>query len=212
MGGLLPSWAQFADSVNAINRPAQMGPVWMEAAHLTGMPINTALWINNPPLSSYPACIAVKAAALQSAGAEEAYLRRLREAAMTRLQDISSETVLQLIAAEVATALPQSFDAARFANDLVNGAALEAFRKDMNETKLQRIGRFPSLVFRKEGGGALLVLGHRPYSVLQDILGKWEVQPTFEIIDSEQYSQHWGGVTERELKEITGAGTEPLRT
>src|SRR5438309_9692359 len=52
-GGLLPGWNQFTDGLNSVSRPAQMGPIWMEAAHISGMPINNQVWIRNPPASSY---------------------------------------------------------------------------------------------------------------------------------------------------------------
>jgi putative protein-disulfide isomerase len=50
---------------------------WLDVAEATGMPVDPRLWLASPPRSSYPACMAVKAAAEQ--GAEEPYLRRLRE-------------------------------------------------------------------------------------------------------------------------------------
>src|SRR5215217_1274269 len=77
MSGLLPEWNRYTDSLNSVSRPAQMGPIWMEAAHISGMPIENRIWIENPPSSSYLACVAVKCAALQSPALEEMYLRLL---------------------------------------------------------------------------------------------------------------------------------------
>lgn len=82
MGGLIPSWTNFHDEVNAVTRPVQMGPVWMHAGQVANRPIHHLLWMKNPPSSSYPACIAVKSAQLQSGGHGESLLQRLREAAM----------------------------------------------------------------------------------------------------------------------------------
>src|SRR4051812_7028555 len=67
MGGLLPSWNNFHDNENAVSRPIQMGPVWMHAGQIAHKPIAHQLWMTEPPASSYPACIAVKCAQLQSA-------------------------------------------------------------------------------------------------------------------------------------------------
>src|SRR4051812_40504790 len=78
LGGLLQSWEAFNDPINAINRPLQMGPLWFQAKHISGMPVYDRIWIEDPPSSSYPACLAVKCAGLQSAQAEEVYLRRIR--------------------------------------------------------------------------------------------------------------------------------------
>src|SRR5436190_8530475 len=66
MAGLLPSWNNFQDNVNAVSRPIQMGPVWMHAGQIAQKPICHRLWIDDPPASSYPACIAVKCTQLQS--------------------------------------------------------------------------------------------------------------------------------------------------
>src|SRR4051794_14473222 len=57
MCGLLPGWKNYHDSVNAVSRPMQMGPVWMHAAQLSGMPVQPNIWITDPPSSSYPACL-----------------------------------------------------------------------------------------------------------------------------------------------------------
>src|SRR6478609_7542743 len=72
MGGLLADWEKYNDPMNAVSRPSQMGPLWFEAKYISGMPIREHIWHKDPPASSYPACIAVKCAALQSAAAEEA--------------------------------------------------------------------------------------------------------------------------------------------
>src|SRR4051812_29789560 len=82
MTGLLPSWQNFNDPLYSVSRPQQMGPVWMEAAKVSGMPIYDRIWVEDPPASSYPACIAVKSVQLQSTTAAARYLRMLREAAM----------------------------------------------------------------------------------------------------------------------------------
>ena len=51
MGGLLPSWKHFSDSVNSIQKPIQMGPEWMHARALSGTEINDRIWITDPPAS-----------------------------------------------------------------------------------------------------------------------------------------------------------------
>lgn len=71
MGGLLPQWNNYNDAINSVTRPIQRGPVWMHAKQMSGMPIDQNIWMRDPPSSSYPACIAVKCAALQSPYAEE---------------------------------------------------------------------------------------------------------------------------------------------
>ena len=109
MGGLLPSWKHFSDAANSVSRPAQMGPIWMEATHISGMPIQNTIWITNPPASSYLACIAVKCAGLQSAEAEAQYLRLLREAVMLKGENIDKQSVLIKIASYACRAKPYGF-------------------------------------------------------------------------------------------------------
>lgn len=60
MTGMLPSWKNYSDPFYSVSRPQQMGPVWLEASSSSGMIINSKIWVNDPPASSYPACIAVK--------------------------------------------------------------------------------------------------------------------------------------------------------
>src|SRR5687768_15102586 len=51
MGGLIPSWKNFNDVTNFVSRPIQMGPVWMEASHNSGMKIESSIWAEDPPAS-----------------------------------------------------------------------------------------------------------------------------------------------------------------
>ena len=94
MGGMLPSWKNFHDEVNSVSRPVQMGPVWMHASQISGMPMDTRIWMEDAPASSYPACIAFKGAELQVAAVAELYLRLVREAIMLDGKNIAKQNVL----------------------------------------------------------------------------------------------------------------------
>ena len=165
MCGLLPDWKSFNDPVNSVSRPAQMGPVWMQASHVSGVPIKSEIWIQDPPVSSYPACIAVKCAELQSAAAGEKYLQLVRQRVMTELQNISRQEVLENVAEQLAKE-DKNFDVQRFNEDLLNGTGLEAFRSDWQKAQLQRIERYPTLIFRRKGYKAVMLSGYQPYEVL----------------------------------------------
>jgi putative protein-disulfide isomerase len=172
MGGLIPSWKNFNDSLTSVSRPAQMGPIWMEASHMTGVPINTRIWIENPPASSYLPCIAFKCAEAQGTGVAETYLRRMREAVMLHARNIALQSVLVELAAELEEQEPGTMDLARFGTDLVGDGALEAFRRDLQEVQYRGINRFPTLVFRREGYPSLITTGYCPYPTLQEIMKK----------------------------------------
>ena len=55
---------------------------WLDASDRSGMPVDPRLWREAPIASSYPACMAVKAAAEQGPEAAGRYLRALREGLM----------------------------------------------------------------------------------------------------------------------------------
>ncbi len=203
MGGLIPSWKAFYDAANAVSRPAQMGPVWMEASHLTGMPIQNAIWMTHPPASSYLACIGVKCAELQSPTAGERYLRLLREAVMLQGKNIALQSVLLHVAQDLEEQDSTLFSASQFQKDMQEHKGKEAFRADLQEVQSLQISRFPTLIFRRSGHKSLMVSGHRPYAVLLDIMQQIapELKPQ-QNIDAAEYLAYWGPMTDREMSEV----------
>lgn len=199
MGGLLRDWQQFSDPLNHISRPVQMGPVWIQVRHLTGMPIDEKIWVKNPPTSSYPACIAVKAASQQGPEVEASYLRRLREAVMLEGRNISQREVLLELGAELNPKL--GFDGDRFERDLDHPDAVEAFRQDLKEMRYRGIARFPSIMVRPNSGRSLLMMGYRPYCVLRDAITQLapELEPQRPITDAIAYLTHWETITVPEV-------------
>jgi putative protein-disulfide isomerase len=145
---------------------------WLEVADATGMPVDPRLWLASPPASSYPASLAVKAAAEQGPEIEAAYLRRLREGFACARRKLDTRDAL---VAE-ARAVP-GCDVERFAVDLGSHAVVEAFGAD-----LERAGavegaardpgtdraRIPSLEFRGEDGRGHAVHGRASYEELRD--------------------------------------------
>lgn len=203
MGGLLPGWNQFSDAVQGVSRPAQMGPLWMEAAHLSGMPIDNTIWALDPPASSYPACIAVKCAQEQSAEAGELYLRQLREAVMLRGENMASFDRLLRLAASLAAQHPALLNLERFLQNLEANKGKDAFRTDLEEVRSKAIRRFPSLVFRRKGAAPLILQGYRPYAVwlelMQTLAPELVRKPA---ASADDYEAFWGSLQEREKREI----------
>jgi putative protein-disulfide isomerase len=171
MGGLLPGWSQFADNQNSIMRPAQMGPLWMQAGEMLQMKIAHRIWVEDPPASSYPACIAVKCAELQSTEAGRHYLHLTREAVMEHGLNIAHREVLEVVASSVANNIKQ-FSFSQFIRDMENERGMDAFRKDLQEVKYRNINRFPTLVIQRPSSPGLMVTGFRPVEVLLHIINE----------------------------------------
>ncbi len=212
MGGLLPDWQQFSDPLNHISRPIQMGPVWIQVRHLTGMPIDEKIWVHNPPTSSYPACIAVKAAEQQGPVAGEHYLRRLREAVMLEGRNIAQREVLLKLATELNPEI--GFECDRFERDLDNPESVDAFRQDLKEMRYRGIARFPSLILRQNSGRSLLMMGYRPYSVLREALAQIapDLEPLRSATDAIAYVTHWETVTVPEVATALNLNVEAAKT
>jgi putative protein-disulfide isomerase len=205
MAGMISNWQQYSDPINDISRPIQMGPQWYQVQAVSGMPLEDRLWFEDPPSSSYPGCVAVKAAEAQGAEAGERYLRLLREAAMLQGRNIARRQVRVEIAAELQALLP-SFDAERFAADLDNPVVLEAFRDDIKDARYRNIIRFPTLILRLDSGRGTILVGYRPYHALQTALAALEPTLTFAPAsgDAVDYLRAWGSATVQEIAEMFG--------
>ncbi len=177
MGGLLPSWKHYQDAAHSITRPAQMGPEWMQAAHLSGVPINSRIWITDPPASSYPACIAVKSAQLQSEAYGEKLLRLLRQAVMLEGRNIARNDVL-MDAAWLLHDEYHDFNLFRFRDDLMGVAGKEALKKDLQDAKYLGITRFPTLVVRRNDRSTVMLAGYQTYASLRACIGGKEEAST----------------------------------
>ncbi|HYD21228.1 MAG TPA: DsbA family protein [Flavipsychrobacter sp.] len=176
MTGLIESWQNYNDTVNCISKPIQMGPLWMQASHISGQKMASDIWVKDPPASSYLACMAVKCAFLQSDQAGIAYLRALREALMLDSVNIAKLSSLYTIARQAAKAGP--LDADRLYEDIQNGKGKAAFTDDLKEVSYMNITRSPSLL-ASYGDKARMLCGFRPYEDLLDFFN--EIHPLTEL-------------------------------
>jgi len=170
MGGMISDWLSYSDPLNAVSRAAQMGPQWLHVKSITGVELDERIWAEDPPGSSYPACLAVKAAELQGKAAGACFLDRARHAVMLERRNIARTEVLLELADELASAGTVPFAAELFRSDLDSEVAREAFRDDLKETRYQEVGRFPTLILHAKGGRGILLAGYRPYDVLRSAL------------------------------------------
>ena len=170
MGAMIQDWQSYNDPMNAITRPIQFGPVWMHASQIAGVPIDYSIWHTDPPASSFPSCIAVKCAQLQSAEAGEHLLYHLREAVMTRGLNISNEAVILSLVKELSEKEGGELSLKTFEESWSSGSGADALREDLQATRFLKIGRFPTFTFTNTGAKGIIITGYRPYEVLKDAL------------------------------------------
>jgi predicted DsbA family dithiol-disulfide isomerase len=144
-----------AGLVRDVDSPAQRVAEWLEAAAASEMPLDPRLWLDGGPRSTYPACIAVKAAADQ--GLADPVLRRLREAIVCRRRRLDHAEAIVAAVRDV-----PGLDVARFEVDLASHGTLEAFGADLERARGigadGEHGERPVIEF-----GAHTVRGLRPY-------------------------------------------------
>jgi putative protein-disulfide isomerase len=102
---------------------------WLDRAERSGMPIDPRLWSEGPITTTYPACMAVKAAAEQGAEREARYLRTLREGLLCFRRKLDTTEAL------VEEARRAGLDLERFRIDLGSHAIVEAFGADLEATR-----------------------------------------------------------------------------
>jgi hypothetical protein len=150
---------------------------WLDVADEGGMPIDPRLWRDAAIGSSYPSCMAVKAAAEQAADGGGAYLRAAREGLMCFRRKLDTTEAL------VEEARRARLDVERFRIDLASNAIVEAFGTDLEEvrhptedaqaarTTIEVGGRermsFPSVAFVGEDGARVYASGERAYEELR---------------------------------------------
>jgi putative protein-disulfide isomerase len=131
----------------------------LDAAAASGMPADARLWLDRPPSSTYPACLAVKAAAEQ--GLDAPALRALREGFMVdrRRQD-NADGLL------AAVRHVPGLDLGRFEVDLRSNAIVEAFGADLDRARAgtgdaggERSHALPSWLVRGGGREQAVVAG-----------------------------------------------------
>lgn len=160
---MIPDWNTYKDDMNSVMTPLQMGPLWMHASQVTHAPMKYSIWHEDPPASSYPSCIAVKTAGLQSLHAEELYLINVRKALMLDGKNIAKISEL----ADIAKNLDgPDFSFEKFKSDWNAGAGKDAFKSDLQKAKLNNIGRYPTVTFQNGNGEGVIMVGYRPYEVL----------------------------------------------
>jgi hypothetical protein len=141
----------------------------LEASDESGMPVDARLWLADPPRSSHPACLAVKAASEQ--GDPALYLRRLREGLLCRRRKLDTADALIAEGRDV-----PGLDVERLRLGLASHGVLEAFAADLDRCGAvspehhsegsDRV-KLPSLEFRGADGVVHGVYGPSSYPELR---------------------------------------------
>lgn len=163
MGGLARDYTKSPGGSEALSAH------WLDVGIEGNMPIDPRLWRDSAIASSYPACMAVRAAAEQATDGGYRYLRLVREGLMCFRRKLDN------VEAFVEEARRARLDVERFRVDLASNAVVEAFGNDLEETRhppeearaagVVRAGErerfsFPSVSF---GGGASFASLTSPY-------------------------------------------------
>ena len=122
---------------------------WLAVSSESRMPLDPLLWRESPIASTYPACMAVKAAQEQGEEAGTRFLRAAREGIMCFRRKLDGTEAL------VEAAREAGLDVRRFRVDLQSHAIVEAFGEDLEERRSFDGGEplpLPSAVLVAEDG------------------------------------------------------------
>ncbi len=113
--------------------------------------------------STWPSCIAVKAAGLQGAARQLPYLRRFREAMYLEGRKATDRHVQVELAAEI------GLDAEAFARSLEDGTAEAAFQADLDLCRTKAVTGFPTFEILRGAASARLE-GWQPWDAFDEAL------------------------------------------
>ncbi|XDZ55877.1 DsbA family protein [Flavobacterium tructae] len=160
MGGLLPDWSY---NSGGISKPSDVAHHWEEASLYYQMPIDGSVWLEDPLDSSYPSCIAMKAAQIQSKDKAVKFMRILREKLYLEKKNIAKwENISE--AAELS-----GLETKKLKWDY-EGEAKILFQEDLNYARSLGIRGFPNLFFSDGNQNQLTVYGSKPYASYENAI------------------------------------------
>lgn len=179
MGGLVQNITQFYDAANQIGGEdwyARVADHWLEASRKHGMPVDEQIWykIKDEFISTYPACIAFKAAQIQDEKSAKTFLRKMREAAAAERKSIHRVEI------QAQLALESGLDSGKFLEDVVSDDAKQAFEQDLQQCRSMGVRGFPTFLIANEQGDQRLMRGFHQYNsmlAVMDNLSKGQLVP-----------------------------------
>jgi putative protein-disulfide isomerase len=183
---------------------------WLRVSAETQAPLDPLVWVDAPLTSTYPACMAAKAAAEQADDRGYRYLRRLRESIMCERRKLDHTEVL------VEESRAVGLDVERFRIDLRSNATTEAFAGDLEQTGAlaERVREpvasasrgaggapLPTLVFRGEDGFERVLPGLQPLEACRTAALEAGARPADSFpLSVEDAVTRFGRVTTREVE------------
>ena len=187
---------------------------WLRVTAETQAPLDPLVWVDAPLTSTYPACMAAKAAAEQANDRGYRYLRLLRESIMCERRKLDHTEAL----IEVSRAA--GLDVERFRIDLRSNAITEAFAGDLEKTEVlaERIREpvasasqgaggapLPTLVFRGEDGTERVLPGFQAPEACRTAALETGARPAGgPPLGVEDAVARFGRVTTREVEVLCG--------
>lgn len=160
MGGLLPDWSY---NSGGISKPSDVAHHWDEASLYYEMPIDGNVWLEDPLDSSYPSCIAMKAAQIQSKEKAIQFMRILREKLYLEKKNIAK---WENIADAAKTA---NLNVEKLKEDY-DGDAKKLFQDDLSLARTLGVRGFPTFFFSDGNSNQLTVYGSKPYVSYENAL------------------------------------------
>lgn len=182
VGGLVRDIREFLDRANNIGGAqwyVNAAQHWDDASTQHGMPVDGRVFYDQKSeiFSTYPACIAFKAAQFQDDCLSQCYLRRLREGAAAERLIIQRVDVQMQLAEEVGLN-PETLH-----EDIRTGRAEEAFKADLQECKAAGVSSFPTFSIRNVATSASIVLaGYCNFRSFADAFHQLAKRPLREAI------------------------------
>jgi predicted DsbA family dithiol-disulfide isomerase len=196
MGGLAADFEPFTYPAGDVESDEDVAPHWQAAAQQHGMPVDVSLWREDPPSSTYPACVAYEAAALQDRERAHGFLRRMREAGMAGGANLERTDVLADLAAEA------GLDVERFRSDLEGEEAREAFETDRRTARQHGAASFPTFLVEFDDDRELL-RGYKPFAKFEKVFTEADVDlDSHEPRTVADLVAHYGRVATREVAEV----------
>ncbi len=192
MGGLLPSWEVYSDK--RIKKPSDAADLWEEIREKEKIPINGDIWMDDPLMSSYPPCIAFKAAQRQDKDKAVFFLRRLKEMLFMEKKNINNWGNLEK------AALFCGLDAALLQKQM-NREGLDDFKKDLEFASKLDIHVFPTLIFQCKGLQNEMLKGLKSYEIIEETILKFipKAKKNINLPTPDELFKLYNNMTEKEF-------------